>query len=130
MMRKRGFEPRAKAGKATEKAIDFRDLGGKVTISRRSSPLSTRAIRYAIASTGQPASNVWPGLRVEKTLRKKEGKWERRAASNTCPSRWGLMILELMACLPSCREPPSWRRRIHPGFRDRWRGPPPDRPLE
>src|SRR5829696_7455692 len=123
-MRKRGFKPSAKAGKATETAIDFRDRGGRFTISRRSSPLSSRSIWCAIASTAQPDSNVWPGLRVENTLRKKEGKWERRTASKTCPSSSGLMIRELMACLPSCREPPSWRRRIHRGFRDRRRGPP------
>jgi hypothetical protein len=44
MMRKRGFKPSANAGKATEKAIDFKERGGKLTISRRSSPLRTRSI--------------------------------------------------------------------------------------
>jgi len=43
MMRRRGFKPRAKAGNATEKAIDFSERGGRLTISRRSSPLSTRS---------------------------------------------------------------------------------------
>src|SRR5829696_3307891 len=36
MMRKRGSKPSAKAGKATEKAIDFRDRGGSARITRRS----------------------------------------------------------------------------------------------
>ena len=32
-MRKRGSKPSAKAGKATEKAIDFRDRGGRLTLA-------------------------------------------------------------------------------------------------
>src|SRR5215207_4048867 len=55
--------------------------------------------RWVVAVEG-----VGRSLRVEKTFRNKEGKWERRTASKTCPSTSGLM--KLMACLRSCREPP------------------------
>ena len=43
-MRRLGSRPSKKAGNATENVIDFKERGGRFTIKRRSSPLSTRSI--------------------------------------------------------------------------------------
>src|SRR5580704_10736546 len=112
-MRLDGAWPRAKAGKATEAAIDFSDRGGMLMMRRRISPRRTRSRCQAIASICQLPTYLCPGVKVVKTFSKKALKsFRSRACSKRASST--IAAFRVLALLsPLCGSDGRLLQEVH-----------------